>query len=303
MSGMFSFLRTDTGSGRPRLAEILDLLTEGEFPVGFTAYDGSVTGRQDTPLHLDLRTRRGAAYLATAPGSLGMARAYIAGDLVVDGVHPGNPYELLRTMADELTWHRPDAATLTRVARGLGASQLIPPAPPREEALPDWRRTLEGLRHSKRRDAEAIRHHYDVSNRFYELLLGPSMAYACACYPTTDATLEQAQTHKHDLIARKLGLRPGMRLLDADAAGGMFYTRPGVRVIVVYAVRGSQPAKTEIERQGLATGPRHTETLRRPRSGDAVSRSDHWRNGTEPPLTSFTAGYDRGRLLNHHHLP
>ena len=81
---------------------------------------------------------------------------------------------------------------------------------------------LAGLRHSKRRDAKAISHHYDVSNTFYEWVLGPSMAYTCACYPAEDATLEEAQFHKFDLVARKLGLKPGMRLLDVGCGwGGM----------------------------------------------------------------------------------
>src|SRR5258708_2766327 len=75
---------------------------------------------------------------------------------------------------------------------------------------------------SKSRDAESISHHYDVSNTFYELVLGPSMTYTCACYPTADATLEEAQAHKYDLVCRKLGLQPGMRLLDVGCGwGGM----------------------------------------------------------------------------------
>src|SRR5215475_8826136 len=74
----------------------------------------------------------------------------------------------------------------------------------------------------RRRDASAIAHHYDVSNTFYEWVLGPSMAYTCACYPDEDATLEQAQAYKHELVARKLALRPGMRLLDVGCGwGGM----------------------------------------------------------------------------------
>jgi cyclopropane-fatty-acyl-phospholipid synthase len=79
-----------------------------------------------------------------------------------------------------------------------------------------------GFRHSKARDAEAISHHYDVSNTFYEWVLGPSMTYTCACYPTDDSTLEEAQEHKYDLVARKLNLQPGMRLLDVGCGwGGM----------------------------------------------------------------------------------
>jgi cyclopropane-fatty-acyl-phospholipid synthase len=81
---------------------------------------------------------------------------------------------------------------------------------------------VEGARHSRARDAEVIHHHYDVSNRFYELVLGPSMTYTCACYPHEEASLEEAQAFKYDLVARKLALRPGMRLLDVGCGwGGM----------------------------------------------------------------------------------
>jgi cyclopropane-fatty-acyl-phospholipid synthase len=81
---------------------------------------------------------------------------------------------------------------------------------------------MSGRRHSRGRDASAISHHYDVSNTFYEWVLGPSMAYTCACYPDVTASLEQAQEYKFDLVARKIGLRPGMRLLDVGCGwGGM----------------------------------------------------------------------------------
>src|SRR3712207_8047052 len=73
--------------------------------------------------------------------------------------------------------------------------------PPRSTLFPYT--TLFRSRHSKRRDAEAIGHHYDVSNRFYELVLGPSMTYTCACYPRPDSTLEEAQEAKYDLVDRK----------------------------------------------------------------------------------------------------
>jgi cyclopropane-fatty-acyl-phospholipid synthase len=312
MAGTFSTFRTDGGSGRLRLAEILEILTDGELPFRFTAYDGSSTGRPDAPIRLDLRTPRGAAYLATAPGSLGMARAYVTGDLLVDGVHPGDPYELLRALGTDLAWRRPDAATLARVARALGASRLFPPSPPPEEALPDWRRTLEGLRHSKRRDADAIQHHYDVSNRFYELLLGPSMTYTCACYPREDATLEEAQSAKYDLVARKLGLRPGMRLLDVGCGwGGM--VRHAVREYGVTALgvtlsrQQASWAQAEIERQGL-TGKaevRFSDYRDVGEAGfDAVSSiglTEHIGVKNYPSYCDFLLSRLRpgGRLLNH----
>src|SRR5947208_16537586 len=81
---------------------------------------------------------------------------------------------------------------------------------------------MEGLRHSHTRDGKVISHHYDVSNRFYEHVLGPSMTYTCALFPTEDATLEEAQAAKYDLVARKLDLQPGQRLLDLGCGwGGM----------------------------------------------------------------------------------
>ena len=79
---------------------------------------------------------------------------------------------------------------------------------------------LLGLRHSRRRDSEAIGQHYDVSNAFYEYVLGRSMAYTCAVFETADTTLDDAQYAKFDLVARKLALEPGMRLLDVGCGWG-----------------------------------------------------------------------------------
>ena len=139
--------------------------------------------RRRRPLGLDLLTPRGTTYLATAPGDLGLARAYVSGDLEPHGVHPGDPYELLKALADKMDFKRPPARVLANIVRSIGIEHLMPIAPPPQEALPRWRRIAEGLRHSKTRDAEAIHHHYDVSNTFYEWVLGPSMTYTCACYP------------------------------------------------------------------------------------------------------------------------
>ncbi len=99
------------------------------------------------------------------------------------GVHPGDPYELLRRSPTSSNFKRPPARVLVNIVRSIGIEHLKPIAPPPQEALPRWRRFAEGLRHSKTRDAEAIHHHYDVSNTFYEWVLGPSMTYTCACYP------------------------------------------------------------------------------------------------------------------------
>lgn len=223
---------TDATAGRLTLAEVLAILVGDRLPVRFTAYDGSSAGPPDAPLGLDLLTPRGTNYLATSSGDLGLARAYIAGDLEIHGVHPGDPYELLKALSDSLVFTRPPARMMVDIIRSIGVRQLRPIAPPPQEALPRWRRIAGGLRHSKTRDAEAIRHHYDVSNTFYEWVLGPSMTYTCACYPHGNASLDEAQENKYRLVFEKLRLLPGDRLLDVGCGwGGMvrYAARRGVR--------------------------------------------------------------------------
>ena len=207
---------------RTTVASAVERLFPNGLAFHFSAYDGSSAGPDDAPVRLRLRSERGLSYLLTAPGDLGMVRAYVAGDLEIEGVHPGDPYDVVRLFVRGNTPVVPPPPEALRLVRGLGLRHLVPPPPPPEEALPKWRRVVEGVRHSRTRDAEAIAHHYDVSNRFYELVLGPSMTYTCACYPHEHATLEEAQAFKYDLVARKLGLRPGMRLLDVGCGwGGM----------------------------------------------------------------------------------
>src|SRR5439155_21288064 len=169
-----------------KIADIVRMLTVEAPALHFSAYDGSSFGAEDAPFQLSLVNERGLRYLATAPGDLGLARAYVSGDLVLSGAHPGNPYEALRQLE---TWRfrRPTVAEAATLLRDLGWREFVPPSPPPQESLPRWRRTIEGLRHSRARDAAAIGHHYDVSNAFYEKVLGPSMAYTCAVFPKPDA--------------------------------------------------------------------------------------------------------------------
>ncbi len=191
-------------------------------PVQFTAYDGSKAGDDEAPVRMALKTKRGLDYVITAPGSLGLARAYLQGDLVIEPMNEADPYEVLKFLEDELRPQRPGLDLLADLARFVRDHRPSIPALPPQETPGTLRRLASGLTHARRRDAEAIRHHYDVSNRFYEMLLGESMAYTCAVYTDPDATLEQAQAEKFDLVCRKLGLAPGMRLLDVGCGwGGM----------------------------------------------------------------------------------
>ncbi len=293
------------------LAQIFESLTEAPLPLRFTAFDGSATGPLDATVSLHLRTPRGVSYLATAPGSLGMARAYVSGDLEIDGAHPGDPYEALLALS-RVRWRRPTPSAAARIARSLGVRRLVPPTPPEQEALPDWRRVLEGLRHSRGRDADAISHHYDVSNAFYEMVLGPSMAYTCAVYPTADATLEQAQTEKFDLVARTLALRPGRRLLDVGCGwGGM--VRHAAREYGVTALgvtlsrQQAEWAQQAIKEDGLEhlAEVRHLDYRDVTETGfDAVSSiglTEHIGVANYPSYFAFLRERLRpgGRLLNH----
>jgi cyclopropane-fatty-acyl-phospholipid synthase len=294
------------------IADAFQQVLDGPLPLRFTAYDGSSSGPEDAPFGMDLKNERGLAFLMTAPGDLGLGRAYVSGDLEVTGIHPGDPYEGLKALQAGLRLKVPSAGDAVRLATGLGISHLKPPPPPPQETLPRWRRVVEGVRHSRKRDSEAIHHHYDVSNTFYEYVLGPSMTYPCAVYPADDATLEQAQTYKYDLIARKLGLEPGMRLLDVGCGwGGMVRHAAehyGVKVVGVTLSREQATwAQETIKKMGLdhLAEVRHSDYREVRESGfDAVSSiglTEHIGVKNYPAYFSFLRDRLRpqGRLLNH----
>lgn len=302
-----------TSNGKLKLAEILEIFTAGDdgLPLRFTAYDGSSAGPDDAPVGLTLLTPRGTTYLATAPGDLGLARAYVSGDLEAYGVHPGDPYDLLTALAHKLNFRRPSARTLAQIIRSIGVERLKPIPPPPQEALPRWRRIAEGLRHSKTRDAEVIHHHYDVSNRFYELVLGPSMTYTCACYPDPNATLEEAQENKYRLVFEKLRLKEGDRLLDVGCGwGGMvrYAARRGVRTVgATLSAEQAAWAQQKIRDEGLSelAEVRHSDYRDVLETGfDAVSSigmTEHVGVANYPAYFGFLTSKLRpgGLLLNH----
>nr|WP_314144934.1 class I SAM-dependent methyltransferase [uncultured Rhodococcus sp.] len=303
--------RTVNGPQKLKISEILELISDGNIPLRFTAYDGSTAGPEDARIGLNLKSPRGTTYLATAPGDLGMARAYVSGDLEATGVHPGDPYELLALMGDELHFRRPSAMTLTSIARSLGWDVLRPIAPPPQEAIPRWRRIAEGLRHSKTRDAEAIHHHYDVSNAFYEKVLGPSMTYTCAAFESADQSLEAAQENKYRLVFDKLGLQSGDRLLDIGCGWGSmvrYAARRGVQVIgVTLSQEQASWAQKAIAEEGLSdlAEVRFSDYRDVPETNfDAISSiglTEHIGVHNYPSYFTFIQSKlrDGGRLLNH----
>ncbi|WP_329615878.1 cyclopropane-fatty-acyl-phospholipid synthase family protein [Streptomyces brevispora] len=203
-----------------RLTALAQELLGEPLPVRIRAWDGSESGPPDAPA-LVVRNRRALRRLLWKPGELGLARAWVAGEIDIEG----DLYEALDLIAG-LIWDRGAEAKdslhpvrdpkLRAAAKGLLqlAGPWPPPPPPPEEV-----RRRAGALHTKRRDKEAISHHYDVGNDFYELVLGPSMVYSCA-YWEDDGNLEDAQRDKLDLVCRKLALKEGDRLLDVGCGWG-----------------------------------------------------------------------------------
>ena len=153
---------------RTPLARLLERVL-GDPPLSIRAYDNSSTSPTGSVGTIVLRGPKALSYLVTAPGSLGLARAYVSGELEVEGDLHAVLSSLWSSNIAELSWtDRLDAV------RNLDRQALRWVQPPASEV--GRRRVLNGLRHSKQRDAEAISHHYDVSNEFYEYVLGPSMA-------------------------------------------------------------------------------------------------------------------------------
>jgi len=287
-----------------KLADMFEQIVGDGSGVRFVAYDGSSAGPKDAEATIDLRSPIGLRYIATAPGDLGLARAFVTGHLDVEGDLHFALGSLLGGIRQDVGWS--DRAELLRA---LGTSALRPPPRPVEEAPPPLRR---GRRHSKARDAAAIQHHYDVSNLFYSLVLGPTMAYTCAVYATPDTSLEDAQAEKFDLVCRKLGLQPGMRLLDVGCGwGGMAKHAAqnyGVSVLgVTLARQQAEWGAKAIADAGLEGKAeiRHSDYRDvRERDFDAVSSiglTEHIGLANLPGYFSFLAGRLRpgGRLLNH----
>ncbi len=177
-------------------------------PVRLNTWDGVGLGPIDAPTRLTARGPAAVAALLAAPGELGLVRAYVNGDLDIDGDVGGlleARYQIIRS----INW-----ANLPKtVALALKARRIAPP-PPSVEFV------ARGRRRSLNRDRDAIGHHYELPSQFFELFLGPTMAYTCAVYQDGSMGLDEAQEYKHELICRKLQLAPGERLLDIGCGWG-----------------------------------------------------------------------------------
>jgi cyclopropane-fatty-acyl-phospholipid synthase len=268
-------------------------------------WDGSAVGPDGDVPTLKVLSPEALRRMAWAPGELGVARAFVAGDVDVDG----DMFELIEAL-------RPAGlrlATAAVVPAALRATRRLgllgpPPPPPAIEARP------QGRLHSKRRDARAISHHYDVGNDFYRLVLGDSMTYSCAFFDDPAATLEAAQAAKHELVCRKLGLheRAGTRLLDVGCGwGSMALHAARNHDAEVVAITTSGEQADEARRRVRAAGLEHRIEVRRQdyrevrnEQFDAISSIGMFEHvGSRQARVYFStlrgALAPRGRLLNH----
>ena len=195
------------------VATLVTTVLDDRVPLRVEAYDGSVVEptvpSSANAVTLRIRSRDALRRVLARPGELGLARAYVAGDIEIEG--DLDPLFYLRA-PDPRRFASP--AIMRALVELVGRDGLVPPPPPLIEARP------RGLMHSRARDRQAVTHHYDVSNAFYEMVLGPSMTYSCALWRSSEDALEEAQTRKVDLVARKLGLAEGDRLLDVGCGWG-----------------------------------------------------------------------------------
>jgi cyclopropane-fatty-acyl-phospholipid synthase len=230
----------------PLRREIEARLPERPFTVEF--WDGtrlsSTSGDGPT---FSVRSPRAAAHVLRAPGQLGLGRAYVSGEIEVDDM------DAVIAVLD--SWQPPalegadKRALLLAAVRAAGLTK--PPARPQSELRPS------GRRHSKERDARAVRHHYDVSNEFFELFLGESMVYSCAIFSRGATTLEEAQEEKLETVARKLELKEGDRVLDVGCGWGAFplwaATKHGASVVgITLSAPQAEKARQRAEEAGVA---------------------------------------------------
>ncbi len=245
--------RREVGCGRwrlpgPRRCGTRSRARIPERPFAVEFWDGTTlpSTSGDGPT-FQVRSPLAAAHVLRAPGQLGLGRAYVSGEIEVDDI------DAVIALLD--SWKPPALDRADKRALLLGAVRAAgltkPPRRPAAELRPS------GRRHSKERDARAVRHHYDVSNEFFSLFLDESTTYSCAVFSRGATTLEEAQEEKLEMVARKLELKEGDRVLDVGCGWGSFplwaATRHGASVVgITLSPPQAERARKRAEEAGVA---------------------------------------------------
>jgi cyclopropane-fatty-acyl-phospholipid synthase len=244
-------------SAATEVLSMLEAAVGGPLPIRIRCWDGSQAGEADAAATVVFVRRRALRRLLWAPRELGLVRAYVSGDVDFEGdiFAVLDLPDVIRRVAHHqgigLTSRQRLESAVTALRLGAVGP---PPRPPAEEI-----RRRRGPLHSRRRDAESVSHHYDVGNDFYRLILGPSMVYSCAYWtqePGPQYSLEDAQRDKCDLVCTKLGLKPGMRLLDVGCGWGSLAihaaARYGARVVgITVSQEQARLARRRVAEEGL----------------------------------------------------
>lgn len=206
-----AYLRSRAPSVQPLLDQISRVVPD----VRLSAYDGSVSGPPDAELSISFTDPRAFVRILRAPRGLGLARAWIAGEIQTEGdLHALARHEALLRSPALL------GAALTTCARttwALGWREMLSAGPTAIEYRP-----ARAARRPVQRNLAGSEFHYGRSAQFYRHLLGPSMVYSCGLFTAGAQTLEEAQNRKHEVICAKLRLDQDSRVLDIGCGWGSF---------------------------------------------------------------------------------
>lgn len=243
--------RSDVASAARRALRSVAGGRLAELPVTLRFWEGSELAAAHPAgpaLVILVRGPAAVAHLLHQPGQLGLARAWLTGALELEG--DLDALLGIRERFGDLSVSASERARLAWAAGRIAGPRVL-----RRPPVPSIEASVSGRRHSLRRDGNAVRHHYDVSNRFYRFVLGPSMVYSCAYFHAPEDSLEEAQARKLDLICQKLGIAPGERLLDIGCGWGSLLAHAANYGVRAVGVRLSEPqaelARARLREAGL----------------------------------------------------
>jgi cyclopropane-fatty-acyl-phospholipid synthase len=235
------------------IAALVKAHAGADLPVRLRLWDGSEAGPDGSPV-LVARSPQALRRILWCPGELGLARAYVSGDLDLEGDLTEGLRLVWQALSPDATRPMPTPRSGAARPRAMAVRSLATRAPAALAAFrvaarlkvlgPPWRPPpppgcelrVHGRLHSRDRDRAVVVGHYDLPAAFYQLILDPSMAYSCAHWTGAD-TLAHAQQNKLELVSRKLDLRPGRRLLDLGCGWGS---------LTVHAAGAHQAAVTAV---------------------------------------------------------